>query len=573
MALTSDRPRASLTRRALLAVSGVGALALAGCTEDPDGSTAKATAKLSEYADAYGDHPIRQVGFDVPEGGAAPETYTEQGQSARHDVLQAAREEQEWTAQEPLLVLDPYGTTRTGLYVYFTDAAAGRLSYSVEVLGTEDYSRTAANHAADGSGFEGLVIGLVPGAHNDLTLTWEPERGETVTSRVHVKAPAALSDYSTQLSTEIHDEQALTPGLFALAGVTRREPENSFNTLLFDERGVLRAEFRSGDHSQHNFVSEDGRLVTTTGGRQVSVIDPLGHARTIIDIDGHLAHHDLDVVGDVAYLLTSAENTDRVEDRVMRIDLTSGESAECVDLQKVFPEYEKLAHTQEGEAGGTTAKGKDWTHINSIHVAGGVMYLSSRETSTIIALDDALEADSDPSVRWLIGAQGLYAGTEHEDQFLSPDGSPTEIAGQHSVRRIDDDSLPEGQYYLEMYNNNWWNLGTRDEEDWLDLQPEGSSTDDMEGTSHILRYLVDESAGTFGEDLRVDVAYSSVVSNVQRLGGGTVDDPLVVNSGRYNEFSERAADGTPLAQYRYDSQSMAYRVYKDGFEDFWFAGA
>src|SRR5699024_3258096 len=153
----------------------------------------------------------------------------------------------------------------------------------------------------------------------------------------------------------------------------------------------------------------------------------------------------------------------------------------------------------------------------------------------------------EPSVRWMIGVEGIWEGTGYEDLFLAPEGSPTGNAGQHSVARLDDDSLPEGQYYVEMFNNNHWFMGTRDEEVWADVGPDTAYPGDLDGQSHILRYLVDENAGTFSEDLRVDVAYSSVVSNVQRIGGDSLENPMVVNSGKANVFTEHAPDGQLLA--------------------------
>src|SRR5690625_7606381 len=87
-----------------------------------------------------------------------------------------------------------------------------------------------------------------------------------------------------------------------------------------------------------------------------------------------------------------------------------------------------------------------------------------------------------------------------------------------------------------MFNNNHWFMGTRDEEVWADIGPDTAYPGDLDGQSHILRYLVDENAGTFSEDLRVDVAYSSVVSNVQRIGGDSLENPMVVNSGKANEI-------------------------------------
>ena len=88
----------------------------------------------------------------------------------------------------------------------------------------------------------------------------------------------------------------------------------------------------------------------------------------------------------------------------------------------------------------------------------------------------------------------------------------------------------------------------------------------------MLRYLVDENAGTFRDDLAVEVPYSSVVSNVYRLGDGGIDRSMIVNSGRAFEFSERDADGEVLASYRYEADGLGYRVYKDPLEGFWFSG-
>ena len=169
-------------------------------------------------------------------------------------------------------------------------------------------------------------------------------------------------------------------------------------------------------------------------------------------------------------------------------------------------------------------------------------------------------------------APGALEFTVTRELHIQPPGATVNYQTQLSVEaRLDDDSLPEGQYYLEMYNNHWY-MGTRDEEVWADVGPDSAFPGDLDGVSHILRYLIDENAGTFREDQRVDVAHSSAVSNVQRIGGDSLDSPMVANSGKTNVFTEHAADGELLATFRFDSSNMAYRVYKDPFEGFWFAG-
>src|SRR5699024_4976494 len=233
--------------------------------------------------------------------------------------------------------------------------SAGALEFTITADATAEYHRTAANHTADGTGFTGLLVGLIPGARNRLALTWTPTGGDPVTREIHIQPPGASSGYQTQLSIDVPEPDALSEGLFAITGVSSA----GNTTFLFDNEGVGR------------------------GQRQVSVIDPFGHADPIIDTGDQVIHHDLEVLGDLVYALTSEVGDDRVEDRIIRIDLSSGDVDEVVDLQTVFPAYEELAHAREdGFAGGTDATGKDWIHINSLQIVDEIMYLSARETST-----------------------------------------------------------------------------------------------------------------------------------------------------------------------------------------------
>src|SRR5690625_1575705 len=195
--------RLAISRRSLIA-GAAASLALAACNDTPTGiQTAAAsdlTASLSEYGKAGGDAPVWQVNYDIDEDEDPPETYSAVAQAARDQALSAKREEQDWTASDPLLVLDPYGTTRTGLYTYFADEAAGTLEFTIAAPATAVYRRTAANHATDGTGFAGLIVGLIPGARNELTLTWRPDGGTPVTRTVDIQPPGTTGNYQTQLS-------------------------------------------------------------------------------------------------------------------------------------------------------------------------------------------------------------------------------------------------------------------------------------------------------------------------------------------------------------------------------------
>lgn len=508
--------------------------------------------------------------MSYPSGTTPPKTYDSATQAARHTALQAKKKSGTWTPQNPLLVMDPYGTTASGLYVYFT-GGSGQLSFTDATSSVEDFSAVAANHAD--TGFEGLVVALVPGTRNTLTLRWTPSgsgssastaSGGAVSVRVTLLAPSNPSGYPTQVARRILDEKSLSSGLFAMVGVSGL----STSTYLMDNQGAMRAELAS-DTATFNLQMSKGSLVTATGTQQISAIDPLGHADPIINLTGYSMHHDLVVHDDrIVYALASAGDSTRVEDRVLRIDLDSGKVTEAVDLAKVLPQYEKLAVAPGTNLDGST--GKDWIHLNTLQIVDDVMYLSSREISTIIALDHALDTHSTTSIRFLIGPEAMWQGTGYEKHLLTPVGSPIRNAGQHSVHRIDDPKLPTGQYYLEMFNNNYWHVGSRTDIDWKSAGPSSASLRAIDGTSQALRYLVDEKAGTFRQDFARDVPYSSVVSNVWRLGERTVEDQMVVNSGKSNEYSQHSADGAVLASYRYDSTGLGYRVFKESFQGYWY---
>src|SRR5699024_8683408 len=159
--------------------------------------------------------------------------------------------------------------------------------------------RTAANHTADGTGFTGLLVGLIPGARNRLALTWTPTGGDPVTREIHIQPPGASSGYQTQLSIDVPEPDALSEGLVAIPG----DCSGGDATVLVANEGVGRGPLLSAARATRSRRVEEGRLVVATGSRQVSVIDPFGHADPIIDTGDQVIRRDLEVLGDLVYAL------------------------------------------------------------------------------------------------------------------------------------------------------------------------------------------------------------------------------------------------------------------------------
>ena len=60
-----------------------------------------------------------------------------------------------------------------------------------------------------------------------------------------------------------------------------------------------------------------------------------------------------------------------------------------------------------------------------------------------------------PELDYIIHYGTLYKGSGYEDKLLTRKGNLVATAGQHTVTVEIDDSLPDGQYYVYMFNNNY----------------------------------------------------------------------------------------------------------------------
>ena len=85
------------------------------------------------------------------------------------------------------------------------------------------------------------------------------------------------------------------------------------------------------------------------------------------------------------------------------------------------------------------------------------------ETSSIIRVNDIYGT---PTLGYMIAEKSFWTGTQYESLVFAKDGEFTIHGGQHSVAYVEDDSLPEGQYYLYMFNNNIGISETRPDFDW-----------------------------------------------------------------------------------------------------------
>ena len=472
----------------------------------------------------------------------------------------------------PLAILDPFGTGSNGLLLSFQTERRSQIRYTVHTTSAElpDYTAVAQS-SADGNSFSRnhcfLLIGLVPGETNEVTLEALGERGrvqQTVTFTIDM--PEAVSGYANQLDTTDGDSTAaLTDGLYYAMGLG----DYYGYTFFFDNDGVLRYEMvLEGFHSDR-FLYTDGGLYTCVSSRKIALMSPLGQAVRVYDLGQYELHHDINWGPDGTILaLVNDTEQDTVMDVVISLDPATGEVSEVVDFSELMDGYYgEMTHPVPITGGSFWQAGEDdWLHLNSVQYMekDDSILVSSRETSTIIKVSDI---GGTPTLSAFIGDPAFWADTPYADLCYAMDGDFVAQYGQHDVELVADDSLEDGQYLLRMYDNNYWSLSTRDGYD-PELADSVSTSLTSGDASYITFYLVDDNAKTFSLVEQHAVPYSAIVSNAQEIGGN-----FVVNSGVAHQFGEYDSDGNLIRAFDYDCMMNGYRVMKGDFVGYWFQQA
>lgn len=487
--------------------------------------------------------------------------YTLEYQEDIEKQIEALKEENSYTLEDPLVIADPYGTNTTGLYVFFTSDTAAKASYTVsadgyEPFGEELYGDYTTEH-------EYLLIGMIPDTVNTITLTLQDEEGETAgTLELEYDAPSlAGSEENTQLEVkEGESGKELSDGLYTMLGNrTDEDNEETDFILLYDNYGTLRTEIPIKSYRACNILFGDDEIYFSASANELVAMDRLGRITEIYTLGDYQLHHDYIFGSREDFLvLATEEGKDTEEDRILSVDMESGEVTEIIDLADLFGDYLNTLDMENGDE-----EPFDWIHINSIRlIDDDSIIISSRETSTIIKIEDIY---TEPEVSYLIGSSQFWEESGYDDLVLEQEGEFSLNAGQHCVEYEESEELKEGQYYLYFYNNNNAVSSTRD----YDYSEDEGYNGTYSGTDGVIsyydKYLVDEEAGTFALEERIPVTYSGYVSSVQQVGGN-----LLVDSGSAFTAVEFDQNFDEIQTLVGTGDTWWYRVFKYDYKGFWF---
>lgn len=554
--------------------------------------------------------------------------YTEDYQTSAATKLAAKKAADTYTVDNMLVVQNPYGTNTTSLYVYFTTTDATSVKYTVSAPSTDypDFSATAYQKSTYQTSHEFSVLGLIPNTTNTITFTIKSKAGKTVTKSITYKMGSLLGNEEVQVKqTKTTSGTKVSDGLYAILG---NDSDGQDYMFYYDNSGVLRGEVPILYYRAHRLLFKNGLMYFSASTHDIVAMNRLGKIEKFYTTTSrYLLHHDyaMDSDGNLVVLATDTKAS-TIQDRIITINAKSGKITRVVNMAALMCTYEETTvsatmgssstestaaktggdsdadtsdcasktvvsdsessttatdpddRSDEEAADSGTSTTKDWLHLNTIQLLpDGSAVLSSRETSTIIKLKN-IETGT-PSIGYMIGTTSFWKGTDFAKYLLkkdTSDGDWTDTGGQHTVTYEADDSLPSGQYYLYMFDNNYGSSNTRPDYDWNSQWSTMNTTMDEDDDanngdtySHYYKYLVDENKGTYKLVQSIDLPYSAIVSSTQDLDDGTILTDSGYSKGTWGVYS---SDGTLLQQYKMTVlKNIIYRVYKYDFTGFYFS--
>ena len=483
-------------------------------------------------------------------------TYKEEEQKKVAEKLEKKKESQDYNLNNMLIEYNPFGTNTQSLYVYFKTDAAVKISYMIHVKddGISDFSRDVYQDEEYQTEHEFQVIGLIPDTENTITFYVTNEDGSTNTKEIVYEMGSLYGEEKVQLDTDIKQSaDQLEDGLYVILG---NDSSSMDFMYYYDNSGVLRGEVPLLGYRSHRLLFDDNFMYYSISEKRMAQVNRLGQVTKVYNLGDYSLHHDyvFDENGNMLILATDTTQ-DSVEDIVLKLDVNSGEVTEVLDLGDLFGDYKKTCVKNSSDE-------LDWMHINTIQYMGnGSVLLSSRETSTIIKVDNLYD---EPSIAYMIGEKDFWEDTSYVSCVLNKKGDFIIQGGQHTITYETDESLADGQYYLYMFNNNIGISETRPDYDWSSIGLKTSSAVDGKNSKYY-KYLVDENEGTFELVDSFKVPYSGYVSSAQDIG-----DHVLADSGLKGTFTEYDADHKAIATYKMDCEDFIYRVFKYNFEGYYF---
>lgn len=456
-------------------------------------------------------------------------------QKAAKAIIEKYKKEGSYTLENPLLIVNPYGTNKTGLYIYFRHFLRVNTKYTVSVksLDTENemnipdfsasmYTNTSNMPLAEQ---EGQIIGLISGVTNYVNVYLYDENEVMIAKAGYkIELPKEETDMMTKLAVE-HDREIeqLSEGLFAVFGLNPKRKERSLP--LYDNTGILRARLvmEEGEKTKDvNLKFLENKIFYAIHASKYAMVNSLGYVEKVFDFGkGYEGYGDFDFTPANRYMLTFAKKKGSKDRFVMAIDLYNGKTKELISLKKVIPELFK----------------EEKLNFTSLRIVNdNDILISEKETSSVIRINNVFRR---PEVKGIFSGKG---GLEKKKEVLYEKvGDFLGHFAQDSVYTDRNEKMEKRNYHIHLFN-----------------------TKTGKGKAEYYRYLVDENKRTYELADKIEFPYEEEVGGLSKNG-----ENFVFSFGKEGIFEEYNADKNRLAKYSLKGEKI-YRASKFDMKGSWF---
>ena len=379
-----------------------------------------------------------------------PDIYSMKYQKAAKSIIENYKKKGSYTVDAPLLIVNPYGTNTTGLYIYFKHKFRVNTIYSVnvkEIDGKEDaktkdfqgalYTNTTGMPLAEQ---EGIIIGMVPGERNYVSVYIYDENNKMIAKagyRLDIPEAETVTMKTLDASLEREVTQ-LSDGLFAVFGLDDNGRKEK-HILFYDNYGIIRAELplvKGGGAAETNIAQIDDKLFYAVDNNRFAVIDRFGKVEKFIQLEGGAtALGDMDLNTGIRKAVTLSRRNGN--DGIFSVDILEGKSKEIVNFNKLFSAYYKK--------GGSKLKFTSVQFIND-----NDLIVSEKNTSSIVRINNVFR---NPKIKGVIsGTNDLKSA--YGDAFYSKDGDFVSQKKQSTAYVDKSEKLGKKQYHLIVFDNN-----------------------------------------------------------------------------------------------------------------------
>ncbi|MBO5488829.1 MAG: aryl-sulfate sulfotransferase [Eubacterium sp.] len=460
------------------------------------------------------------------------------------------------TINKPLLVKNPYGTMSTSIYYYAVSKKPYYVKCTVAASGAETVTMTFAGGKAV-TKHEFLITGLVAGKTNKVTLQFYDKQNVLKTEKKYsIKMKKDKVIPKIKKVKKGSSKVAVSSGFYAVFG---HDKSTATNIYYYDNKGVNRGRTPLNGYRTDRILTVNGKWVFSYDINKIAIMDRLGHVVRQITLKGYELHHDFmyDSKHKKLLCLVNDLKKNTIEDVVISVDIKTKKIKKLIDFSSLLKDARKKHVQRKGGKNTYGGTELDWLHLNSLDlIRDGELIVSSREESSLIKVDNIY---SKPKIDYLIHSGTFYNNTKYKKYLLKRVG-PSFVghAGQHTITVEKSADLPENQYYLYLYNNNFGSAKTLPNFNWKKYK--GVGTYRKGSASYYYKYLVDETKKTYELVKKFAVPYSSVVSGVQHYKGN-----ITFSSGMDHTYGEYDSDGKMIRIFEYAATRYAYRVMKYDF--------